>query len=286
MNIRDATDKDMKAIWEIWMQDHVIKYMSFEKMSLSEFESLFRYFKETSQIYVMTKLQNDKAEKIIAVIRLGFGEGNRSHVVGFYSLGLHKDYLNKTYGYRIHEQVIEYVKTMPNVKRIELSQSEGNRVAFRLVEKFGFKLEAIFPGWLHEKLYERYMALIVDNSILSNIANAELIFTPSQNLHVYSGHPVPIEYTITRGPSVIKHIAFLTIVLKSSDDLNHAADFMEDVAKQLAQEGIKKIEVFTHDSRVLTLLAMLGYRYRGRKIASLKIQNKYYDEIGADLAIK
>jgi RimJ/RimL family protein N-acetyltransferase len=286
MLIRRATNNDITAIWGIWMQDHVIKYMSFEKMSLSDFQSLFQHFMETSHVYVVTNSTADGKGTVIAVFRLMFGENNRTHVVEVCSLGLHKDYLNKRYGYKIHVQVIDLIKQIPHIKRIELTQSEGNKVAFKLIEKFGFEVDAVFPGWLHEKLYERYVALILDKDILDNIANADLDFETCNKIHVYSRHPIPIKYTLIPSSIVLKHIAFLTITLDRSIDLNHAADFMQDLAKQLVQQGFKKIEIFTHEPRIVKLLEMLGYHYRGKKIASLKIGDQYYNEIGVDLAIK
>lgn len=286
MLIRRATNNDITAVWEIWMQDHVIKYMSFEKMSLLDFQSLFQHFMETSHVYVVTKLNANGHETVIAVFRLVFGKNYREHVVEVCSLGLHNSYLNKSYGYKIHVQVIELIKEIPHIKRIELTQSEGNEVAFRLIEKFGFQVEAVFPGWLHQKLYERHVALILDKNILSNVANASLNFETGKKIHVYSSHPRPVKYALTSSPSVLKHIAFLKILLDENADLNQAADFMQDLAKQLAQNGFKKIEVFTHEPHVVKLLESLGYSFRGKKIASLKIGEKYYNEIGADLIIK
>jgi L-amino acid N-acyltransferase YncA len=282
MHIRLATDKDMKAIWEIWMQDHVIKYMSFEKMAFSEFQPLFHSMAETSQIYVLVE-QEAGEEKVIAVRRLEFGKEECSHVVGMYSLGLHKDYLKKGYGHKFYEQLLELIKKNKSIKRVELTQSEGNEAAFHLAEKYGFEVEVIFPNWLLEKLYERYVALILDKEILKDIANADLDFIPSNVIHKYTGNPVPVSYELIRGSSVLKHIGFLSIKLDDSVDLNRAADFMQDLGEELFNQGIKKIEVFTHESKIIKLLEILGYQYRGKKIAALRIGEKYFNEIGADL---
>jgi len=281
--LRLATSKDMKALWEIWMQPHVLQYMSFEKMSFAKFKLFYKKLSTSSQIYLLVDKIKNK-EIIVAVNRLIFEKGNRSHIAGYYSTAVHKDYLGKGYGAKLYDLCFKLIKKKKHIKRIEFTQSEGNMAAFGLAERQGFTVEAIFPGWLYRKdhvLYERFVSRILDKKILNPVHLAFDHIAPSLKSN---NKPLPIKYKIIRGTAVLKHIAFLTIPPQNIKDLNRAADYMRKISLKLYKSDIKKIEIFTHDPVVIKLLQLLGYFYRGEKLASIKIGEAYFNETAADFS--
>ncbi|STX47390.1 Uncharacterised protein [Legionella hackeliae] len=95
-HIRKAEPNDYEAIWKIWMQEHVIQWMSFTKQTQEEFRAHYAHMTRTSDIYVLIDKINDE-EKIVGVRRIKFGKNENRHIAEYCSMGIDKDYQGKGY---------------------------------------------------------------------------------------------------------------------------------------------------------------------------------------------
>lgn len=312
--LRLATLSDYAAIHEIWMQPHVLPYMSFVKASRENFQPLFEQLMIESEVYVL----EDDTGTVVGVRRIIYGTGEESHTACFASFGIHEKHLNKGYATVIFNQLISILKAQ-SIQRVEISQEGTNDKAFEIAKHFGFKLELNFPGWLYiwpegqenteNKNYynipERFLAYFIDENLakktiakgkifepklptcLLSVANSkEDVFFQDQiqktNLKIFLKDELQATITLNPGVRRFDHILFLSIHLEPEA---HLLKVQNDLCQLLATvaDKFKKVEVYTDDQKVLDILANLGFQCRGEKIGSIKRKDSYYNQIGADL---
>ncbi|MBA2656934.1 MAG: GNAT family N-acetyltransferase [Tatlockia sp.] len=168
--IRKAKPQDYEALWSIWMQAHVIQWMSFSPQSQEEFKATYLRMEKSSTIYVLIdKIDNE--EKIVAVRRIKFGKDQYQHCAEYCSMGVDKDFQGKGYGKFLYQE-FEKILREQGIKRIQLTQSGGNEAAFHLADK-NFSEEGIFPDWLERAGYEgkfylieRYIYRLLDEGLI------------------------------------------------------------------------------------------------------------------------
>lgn len=293
--IRKATPDDYDAIWSIWMQEHVIQWMSFTKQGKNEFKAHYERMSQASDIYVLVDEVEGK-EKVMAVRRIKFGKGPYRHTAEYCSMGVDKESQGKGYAKLFYAEFLKIVREKGGIKRIQLTQSGGNFNAFHLADKT-FSQEAIFPDWLKRTnnegsfyLIERYVYQLIDENLAKNAPGIpHLTFEEQFPLLQDEGHDAisikrntnqfiacvnntPV-LTVDFDPddSVIRHIGFLTIQSPTPND--EAAAALRQILAALLQEGrVKKLELFTESSAVAKLCQSAGFYVRGEKIAS------YFDE--------
>ncbi|MDX1836828.1 N-acetyltransferase [Legionella taurinensis] len=295
--IRKATPHDYEAIWSIWMQDHVIQWMSFTKQGKEEFKAHYERMSQASDIYVLVDTVEGK-EKVMAVRRIKFGQGPHRHTAEYCSMGVDKDSQGKGYAKLFYAEFLNIVKEKGCIKRIQLTQSGGNFNAFHLADKT-FSQEAIFPDWLARKtngghfyLIERYVYQLIDENLAKQAPGIPSLQFDEQPplLQGKDLYPVSIQrnqnqftacvdnapvLTVDFDPddSVIRHIGFLSIQLPTSNDEAAAAAALRSILAALLQEGrVKKLELFTESPAIAKLCQAAGFYVRGEKIAS------YFDE--------
>lgn len=265
--IRRATEGDFASIYMIWMQDHVIQYMSFPKMSANEFSPVYAALARESDIYVMID-RIDSQDTVVAVRRLVFGRGESVHCVSFCSLGVHQDYRGRGYAtlfYQLLFQIIE--KDYPQIKRIDLTQSQGNDAAIHLAGKFQFNVEAYFSGWLRREkskgeyyLDERFICRLLDSAITSNNSLLSAVskvpsFKVSFNSNVkadykntnenlifdlFFGDRCIGQCVVTPGKTVLQHIGFVSIKF-NDNNYKEMQSIIREVILQIKRTGLKKI---------------------------------------------
>lgn len=302
--VRKATPDDYESIWEIWMQDHIIQWMSFKKQSKEDFKEIFTRLSKESDIYVIVD-EIDKREKITGVRRIKFGKGPHSHIAEYCSMGVHQDYLGRGYGKLFYTEFEKIVKKN-GAKRIQLTQSGGNDKAFNLANK-DFTEEARFADWLPRKenneqyyLIERYIYKIIDpilESKLSTVQNLtynekipqfskteKINIACSNNDFICSDNNEPfLKVNFEPDDSVIPHIGFLSIDLYEPFEHSKAIHALQEVLEKILQTGrVKKLELFSSDPRVLKICQDAGFFVRGQKIASRFENNQYHHELGVD----
>ncbi|KTC98091.1 GNAT family N-acetyltransferase [Legionella erythra] len=305
--IRKATPDDYDAIWSIWMQDHVIQWMSFTKQGKEEFKAHYERMSQTSDIYVLVDEVEGK-DKVVAVRRIKFGHGPHRHTAEYCSMGVDKDSQGKGYAKHFYNEFLNIVREKGGIKRIQLTQSGGNFNAFHLADKT-FSQEAIFPDWLKRDahggsfhLIERYVYQLIDENLAKNAPGIpSLAFDEQLPLLQDKGHEAisikrhhnqfiacfndkPI-LTVDFDPddSVIRHIGFLTIQSAAPSDESVAA--LRQILSELLQEGrVKKLELFTESPAIAKLCQTAGFYVRGEKIASYfdEQQQTYKNEVGLE----
>lgn len=306
--VRRADEKDYPSIWSIWMQDHVIRWMSFPPQSLEDFKKHYDKLNSTSDIYVMVD-QIGGEEEVVGVRRIKYLKGDQSHIAELCSLGIGAEYQGKGYGLKFYDEFEKIVAANKNIKRIQLTQSGGNERAFFLGAKKGYQEEAVFPDWLersgkndhHYFVIESFIYKITDQELQSqatkiptltyqarlpslNKSGEKLSVTLGDNkLIVRKGKESIIEMNYYPDSSVIQHIGFLdNIILYSTDDKLNQAALREALIFIAKENRVKKVELFTSNVDITALCEDLGFWVRGERIASSYYDGQYHNELGVE----
>lgn len=307
--LRRAKNEDFDDIYNIWMQDHVIPFMTFERQPKEQFRAIFDKIMQGSDVYVI-----EDNGHVVATRRIIPSGGTHAHSVELASFGVDKEHLGKKYGQLFYESLIEKIKQdRPDVKRIEIGQETDNAIALNLAEKMGFKAEVIFPDWIRRatgteeytrkwNMAARFMGFLVDPAF-SEVAIANVKpYTPKLPSMNMANEKVQIEIdrennkavcyldgvkqgecSFSQGVRRFGHIQFWEINLEPGCDLGAMECLIRQVALEQADK-CKKIEIYTSDATTARLVENLGFHCRGAKIGSCKIGNDYFNEIGVDLA--
>lgn len=306
-HIRKAEPRDYEAMWAIWMQDHIIQWMSFPKQTKEAFREHYMQMEKASDIYVVVDQINEE-EKVVAVRRIKFGKDEHQHIAEYCSLGVDKASQGKGYAQFFYEE-FEKIARNAGIKRIQLTQSGGNEAAFHIADK-RFYEEAMFPDWLKRSnnegdyyLIERYIYRFLDEELtviapkLPTLKYEETfpqIHPQTKNEAITLsrvGHQFICYFqdkallTVDFDPddSVIPHIGFLSIQLHSYDNLAEAKQGLNKILTNLAEEGrVKKLELFTPDPAVAKLCQQSGFFVRGEKLASYYKEGEYKNELGVE----
>jgi len=307
--IRRAIMADFDSLYTIFMQDHVIPFLTFERIPKEQFKPIIEKIMQESEVYVM----EDKG-KVVATRRIILGQGIHAHSVQFASFGVHQDHLKNGYGTQFFKFLVDKIKTdMPHVKRIELVQDTDNEPAFHLAKKMGFEIEIIFPDRIRRRtgpekythkwhMGARFKALLIDPLLAQQAISAVTLFRPRLptlhnnvpndiRIHINEKNNIAECYyqqkrlgvcTFIQGERRYEHIAFWSIQLEADCDVLAMQACMRQLFCQVLPAS-KKIETYVADPKTLQLLEMLGFHCRGKKIGSCKINQIYYDEVGLDL---
>lgn len=304
--IRKAEPHDYDSIWSIWMQDHIIQWMSFPKQTKEEFATHYAHMEKASEIYVL--IDNiEGEEKVVAVRRLKVGKDQYRHIAEYCSMGVDEQYRGKGYA-KILYQEFEKIAREKGIKRIQLTQSGGNEIAFHLADKNFFE-EAVFPDWLERSknkgnyyLIERYVYRILDEDLAAKASELptlkykevfpQLIAEENESIQIervnnqficsFQGKTL---LTVDYEPddSVIQHIGFLSVNLHSPDHQSEATAGLRKILLNLLEEGrVKKVELFTAEPAVAELCKNVGFFVRGEKIASHCEDEEYKNEVGVE----
>lgn len=305
VTFRPARVEDFDALYEIWMQDHILPFMSFEKMSKDEFHPIFMQIFNASHVYVI-----EENDKVVAVRRIVYGSGDDAHTAYFCSFGVDQAHTNRGYGTMFYQKFIELLRFEHHeIRRIELGQETDNPSgALYLANKFGFNRYGVFPEWQPrltgspeyvEKwlVAERFFERILDETILEQTKDSPA-FSPvlptlkalSNDLEIskhgdkvlchYEGHLVAT-CKIENGVRRFGHIQFWSLELEDDCNMEIAEQFLRKLALD-SKEQFKKVEIFSSDEKVIHLLEKIGFHYRGKKTAGRLYDGHYYNKTGAD----
>lgn len=304
--LRPANKSDMKGMHTIWQQKHILPFMSFEELSLEDFEPIFNNFYTSNKLYVI-----ETNDKVVAVRRLVYGTGSNAHCVSFCSLGVHEDHLGKGYGSMFYDKLIDMIKEdHPHIKRIELSQETDNpSIAGTLAEKKGFKIFAVFGEWQPRltgqveytnkwMAAEKFLELILDPSLESKKSTTfdpalpQLLVTNPPKFDIetkdhikncWVSKQLMASCTMDDGVRRFAHIQFWSVKIESNCNLQIAEQFLRELALE-SKKSFKKIEIYSHDPRTIKIMEQLGFHCRGERTASCLIGEDYFNETGAELS--
>lgn len=306
LRFRKATLEDFDALHRIWMQAHILPFMSFESMSKEAFWPVFKSIFDNSEVFVL-----EAEGRIVATRRIAFGSGEMAHTAWFCSFGVDQDFQGRGIGTRFYTEFFQLLREKyPHIQRIELGQETDNHSGARhLSEKAGFRECAVFPEWQPRltgseeytqkwMVAERFMELVPDEKIrLSSVPARK--FSPC--LPVLSVPETP-ELSMTRSKDGVLchrddvlvatcqtedgyrrfgHIQFWSIKLESGCTKEDAQWFVRHLALE-AMTTFKKVEIFASDPVVIDLLEKSGFHYRGIRTAGKYVDGRYEDTTGAD----
>ncbi len=308
-HVRPVTEDDYPIVWSIWMQDRVICWMSFPKQNLKDFRSRYEKLRSTSDIYVMVDYIDGK-EEVVGVRRIKYLQGNQSHIAEFCSMGIDAKRQGKGYGGKFYEEFEKIVTEKKHIKRIQITQSGGNEVAFYLGDKNKYQEEAVFPDWLeregkdkyHYFVIERFIYKIIDTELQTqatklpsltykaklphlnrNLSEQNLKVSLEDNkLIVKLDENLILATEYYPDDSVIQHIGFLKNPMLFQDRQFAQAAMREALIFILKQGRVKKLELYTSNPLIVSLCQDLGFFVRGERVASYYHEGQYQNELGVE----
>lgn len=180
--------------------------------------------------------------------------------------------------------------------------------ALHLATKFDFKIFGVFPEWQPRLtgteeyvnkwlVAERFLERILDKQILEKTKNSPVfspilpqLKCPLKEIELtqqgnaircrYAGHEVG-QCKMDSGVRRFSHIQFWSINLTDGCDMNVAEQFVRHLVLD-SKKQFKKVEIFSSDEKVIALLEKVGFHYRGTKTVGQFVNNKYYNQTGAD----
>ncbi|MBA2652712.1 MAG: GNAT family N-acetyltransferase [Tatlockia sp.] len=304
--LRKAEARDYTAIWSLWMQDHIIQWMSFPKQTKEEFRAHYSTMEKSSDIYVLVDKINNE-EKIVAVRRIKYGKNHYQHTAEYCSMGVDKALQGKGYG-KILYQEFEKIAREQGIKRIQLTQSGGNEAAFHLADKH-YSEEGVFPDWLERSsnegkyfLIERYIYRFLDEEMTSiasklpklkyqekipmliEVEDTSITISRVDNQFIcYLQQQPLLKVGFEPDDSVIQHIGFLSLEMLTPDNLFQAQIGLRKILTNIFEESrVKKLELFTAQPAVAELCKNSGFFKRAEKIASFCENKEYKNELGVE----
>lgn len=282
------------AIYHIYMQPHVLPYMSFDQMDADQFNALFADFMAERDIFVL-KANGD----IVATISMEL-HGYTAEIVSF---AVDAKHLRKGYGKQCYIECEKLLKTngkYASILRVEQSQETDNPPALHLAVSRQYKEEAVFLDWL-QPIAKSAKTWLHGERFLSTFTEAgKKIAQQSKSIFTEKGFKPQLPsllneknnsekqalrhdvITLKKGIRRFDHIQFCSITIENDVAIEQLKSALRALIVKSASEGYKKFEIFSANATVVEILRDLGFHYRGEKIASCKIGDQYYNELGAD----
>lgn len=142
------TREQREAMFQLYMHEDVIPFMTFEHMSYDDFMPILDHLLDDSDVYVY----ENSDQTIVGTARVERASGPNAHVVEICSVVVsqHEDHLRKGHGTRMLTSLIDLVerggedKEYQSVKRIELYVETDNNKAPYFYENLGFNYELTY----------------------------------------------------------------------------------------------------------------------------------------------
>ena len=159
--LREASDADFDALFSIYMDPTVNRFLNFEIMDKRDFHKTFKELMESGQLFVF---ENHK--DIVATCIVMRQKRRASHVVSLGTLATHPDYQRKGIGAHFMQELFKTLKA-DGIRRVDLCVEADNPVAQKFYKKLGFQLEGVLKQYFkrpYENHYvdEHMMALILE----------------------------------------------------------------------------------------------------------------------------
>ena len=304
-----AEKKDFEAVFALLTQNHASAFMSMGDLSKEDFYQLYQQWLKKSTVFVIRE-----GNKIVALHRLCTmsADSEQAHLGELCSLAVDKERLGHNFGQVLFNYTIEYIhEHMPYLKKIIIGQDSDNKQAIAFsTQKLGFKGETFAPGWYRREKGQYndkwhvgayWLALYLDKAFEGQCLQTWESFTPSlpvlldassagsslriikrdQDVFCYFNEKQQAKLRWTAHTLRAKHIQAWSIELAPNANLEIVGLWLRQVIEDFSKT-CKKIEVSSGDQKVITLLAQLGFHYRGKMTGSYQKDSNYYNELLAD----
>jgi ribosomal protein S18 acetylase RimI-like enzyme len=135
MIIRRATEKDLPAVYAIYMHSEVVPYLGYDPMPLVQFEPIYRQLL-ASDIFDVCEVDG----RVVGFCKAIRHEGRSHHVALIGPLAVDPEFKGRSIARSMMERVIMTMKAK-GVARIELMAERDNPRAIAFYEKLGFQHE-------------------------------------------------------------------------------------------------------------------------------------------------
>ena len=134
---RVITKNDFDSVYDIYMNDSVNPFMSWEKVSKQDFEVCFDDLLSRDEFLAFE--EDGNLLGLVTVIR---GKWRKKHVASLGSLAVSPSHQNKGVGRRMMSLLIDRLRD-EGIRRLELTVDSDNLAAIHLYRKLGFQQEGI-----------------------------------------------------------------------------------------------------------------------------------------------
>jgi len=159
--LRKANNSDFDALFTIYMEPKVNRFLNFEIMDKHTFYEIFMELIDSGQLFVF---END--EEIVATCTVMVQKRRASHVASLGTLATHPDFQGKGIGTHFMRELFKKLKT-DGIKRIDLCVEADNPIAQKFYERLGFQREGVLKLYFKRPYETHYvdeymMALILE----------------------------------------------------------------------------------------------------------------------------
>lgn len=149
--LRRATNDDFDALFHIYMDVNVNRFLNFEIMDKDTFHPIFSELMNSGELYVYS---DDK--QVMATCIVMRQKRRAQHVVSLGTLAVHPDFQRKDIGKQFMEKLFKLLKDR-GISRIDLCVEADNPVAQTFYKKLGFQLEGVLKQYFKRPYENHYV---------------------------------------------------------------------------------------------------------------------------------
>lgn len=161
--MRQATDKDIDAIYEMYIDADINPYMHHEIMDKTAFLKIFEELKSRDSFWVL-----EKENEVIGICTCSHGTGRCSHRAEIGCVAIKSTLHGKGYAKIFIQEVIENLKEK-GFKIITLWAEADNPKAIKFYEKMGFIIDAHLPKYFKRENSNNYINQVIMSKFLQPI---------------------------------------------------------------------------------------------------------------------
>jgi RimJ/RimL family protein N-acetyltransferase len=159
--LRPAKNADFDALFSLYMDEKVNRFLNFEIMEKDKFKDIFHELINNGQLFVF-----EKDEEIAATCVVMRQKRRANHVASLGTLATHPKFHRQGVGTEFMRELFKKLKE-DGIKRIDLCVEADNPIAQQFYKKLGFQLEGVLKKYFkrpHENHYvdEHMMALLFE----------------------------------------------------------------------------------------------------------------------------
>ena len=132
---RLALKKDFEAVYELYMDENMNRYLTYDPMERKEFEPIYNELLGTKTLYI-AKIGNE----VVASYRLIRKTNRESGTIYLGGFVVKNSFQSKGVGAKILSHIKDALRPQ-DIKRIELTVNIDNERGIRFYKKHGFELE-------------------------------------------------------------------------------------------------------------------------------------------------
>ncbi|MCH2226136.1 MAG: GNAT family N-acetyltransferase [Candidatus Caenarcaniphilales bacterium] len=150
LSFQTLKDNDFDFVYEVYFDETVNPFLTYDQMSKSEFQEVFKDLKSRHHSFLL--LVDSVPCGFITVIA---NKGRSAHTAMIATYGIRKDFQGKGLGKKFLKKLIDDLKH-EGFLRIQLTVEADNDRAIKLYQSLGFEVEGRMKNWFKRASENEY----------------------------------------------------------------------------------------------------------------------------------